>query len=71
MWAMTIPQTEFEENINMVPAKDQNSRGDYAEKIIIINVKGKLEKPNKSPPFGVSNLCYRSYYERQLNIVQP
>ncbi len=35
MWAMTIPQTEFEENINMVPAKDQNSLGDYAEKSLL------------------------------------
>ena len=31
MWVLTIPQSEFDGNINMDPTKDQNPTGDYAE----------------------------------------
>ena len=30
MWVLTIPQTEFDGNVNMNPATDQNPVGDYA-----------------------------------------
>lgn len=28
MWVLTIPQTEFDGNVNMDPTKDQNPVGD-------------------------------------------
>lgn len=31
MWVLTIPQSEFDGNVNMDPVKDQNPVGDYAE----------------------------------------